>query len=169
MTLNHNIEKECWVIVTISYTPNTLLYLDVVEEALCFGWIDSTKKKNKESQLLQRLSPRTTKSSWTELNKQRVYRLETLGLMTEAGWKAMSNIDKQSFAIDKIIEDKLKEDDNVYENFMKFPELYRRIRIDTIQQVRNQPELYKKRLDKFLESTKNNKMYGAWNDNGRLV
>ncbi|MNP82243.1 hypothetical protein D3C76_1808220 [compost metagenome] len=52
---------------------------------------------------------------------------------------------------------------------MNFPELYRRIRIDTIQQVKNQQELFMKRLDKFIENTKQDKMYGSWNDNGRLI
>ena len=51
---------------------------------------------------------------------------------------------------------------------MKFPELYRRIRIDTIHQVKKEPELFIKRLEKFIENTKQGKMYGAWNDNGRL-
>ncbi len=57
----------------------------------------------------------------------------------------------------------------IYENFMNFPELYRRIRIDTIQQVRKQPDLFEKRLEKLIENTRNNKMYGSWNDDGRLI
>lgn len=52
---------------------------------------------------------------------------------------------------------------------MNFPELYRRIRIDTIQQVRKQPDLFEKRLEKLIENTRNNKMYGSWNDDGRLI
>lgn len=63
----------------------------------------------------------------------------------------------------------MKEDDQLYENFINFPELYRRIRIDTIQSNRNEPEIFNKRLDKFIENTRENKMYGQWNDNGRLI
>ena len=48
-----------------------LPYLDVVEEALCFGWIDSTLKKLPDGRLAQRISPRRKNSHWTELNKQR--------------------------------------------------------------------------------------------------
>ncbi|WP_207667888.1 YdeI/OmpD-associated family protein [Serpentinicella alkaliphila] len=44
---------------------------------------------------------------------------------------------------------------------MKFPELYRRIRIDTIQQMKNQSELFTKRLEKFIKNTKQGKMYGS--------
>lgn len=145
------------------------MYLDVVEEALCFGWIDGVKKKTTQNQLLQRLSPRSKKSSWTELNKERVRRLERLGLMTEGGRKVLPDISSNSFIIDKFIENRLKEDVLVYENFMSFPELYRRVRIDTIQQVKNDQDLYLKRLDKFIQNTKQNNMYGSWNDNGRLL
>lgn len=166
---NSSIETSCWVVVSIAPKADTLLYLDVVEEALCFGWIDGIKKKNSENQLVQRLSPRSKKSSWTELNKERVRRLEKLGLMTDEGRKVLPDMSSNSFVIDKVIEKKLKEDVLVYKNFMNFPELYRRVRIDTIQQVKNQQELFMKRLDKFIENTKQDKMYGSWNDNGRLI
>ncbi|WP_238904977.1 YdeI/OmpD-associated family protein [Clostridium sp. YIM B02506] len=166
---NSSIETSCWVVVSIVPKSDTLLYLDVVEEALCFGWIDGIKKKNSENQLVQRLSPRSKKSSWTELNKERVRRLEKLGLMTDEGRKVLPDMSSNSFVIDKFIEEKLKEDELVYKNFMNFPELYRRVRIDTIQQVKNQHELFMKRLDKFIENTKQDKMYGSWNDNGRLI
>ncbi|MEW9124142.1 MAG: YdeI/OmpD-associated family protein [Thermotaleaceae bacterium] len=80
----------------------------------------------------------------------------------------LPDMSSNAFIIDEVIEKRLKEDDQTFENFMKFPELYRRIRIDTIRQVKNQPELFIKRLDKFIDHTKQGKMYGAWNDNGRL-
>lgn len=42
---NCKIEKFCWVLVSMKPTPDMLLYLDAVEEALCFGWIDGVKRK----------------------------------------------------------------------------------------------------------------------------
>lgn len=166
---NSMTEKYCWVVVSKKPTPNTLLYLDAVEEALCFGWIDGTKKKVSESVQAQRLSPRRKKSTWTELNKERVRRLEKLGLMTAAGRKVLPDMSYDSFTIDPIIEQRLYEDEQVYENFTKFPELYKRIRIDTIQSYKNQPDLFNYKLEKFITNTKENKMYGQWNDNGRLT
>ena len=68
-----------------------LPYLDVIEEALCFGWIDSTLKKLPDGRLVQRLSPRRKNSHWTELNKQRCQELENRGLMTPAGKDALDN------------------------------------------------------------------------------
>ncbi|GAB2318036.1 hypothetical protein IRB23SM22_02940 [Alkalibacterium sp. s-m-22] len=89
--------------------------------------------------------------------------------MKEEGLNSLPDMRLESFAIDKGIDLLLKADDQTYQNFINFPELYRRIRLDTIQTYKNQPELYIKRLNKFLEQTKENKMYGQWNDNGRLI
>ena len=61
-----------------------LWYLDAVEEALCFGWIDSTVKTI-DGVTLQRFGKRVKNSQWTELNKERCRRLEALGLMTDSG------------------------------------------------------------------------------------
>lgn len=162
-------EKSCWVLVSMMPAPDQLLYLDAVEEALCFGWIDGVKKKISDTELAQRLSPRSKKSSWTELNKERVRRLEKLGFMRDEGRRVLPDMDHGSFRIDKDIEQRLKEEKVVYKNFMEFPELYTRVRIDTIQSNRNHPELFKSRLDKFITNTRENKMYGQWNDHGRLV
>lgn len=162
-------EKCCWVVVSMKPHPDTLLYLDAVEEALCFGWIDGVKKKISETEMAQRLSPRGQKSSWTELNKERANRLEKLGLMTDEGRRVLPVGDRHSFRIDREIEQRLQEEKQVYDNYTAFPDLYKRVRIDTIQSMKNQPELFRSRLDKFIENTRENKIYGQWHDNGRLL
>ena len=83
---NHASAKKCWVVMSRAKNPvGVLPYLDVVEEALCFGWIDSTMKRLPDGRLAQRLSPRRKKSHWTELNKERCRRLIQEGKMTDAG------------------------------------------------------------------------------------
>ena len=83
---NHASAKECWVVMSRAKNPvGVLPYLNVVEEALCFGWIDSTMKRLPDGRLAQRLSPRRKKSHWTELNKERCRRLIQEGKMTDAG------------------------------------------------------------------------------------
>ena len=85
---NHNTEKCCWVVTYRSKCPPewpAIPYIEVVEEALCFGWIDSTLKRLPDGRLAQRLSPRRLKSHWTQLNMDRCVDLEDRGLMTEAG------------------------------------------------------------------------------------
>ncbi|MBO7502394.1 MAG: hypothetical protein J6T32_04160 [Paludibacteraceae bacterium] len=88
---NHATAKDCWVTCFRTKIPRTdcIPYLDVVEEALCFGWIDSTQKRLPDGRMAQRLSPRRKGSHWTELNKQRCAELERRGLMTAAGRSAM--------------------------------------------------------------------------------
>ena len=92
---NHSKEKECWVVMSRSKTPppGVLPYIDVVEEALCFGWIDSTLKKLPDGRLAQRLSPRRKNSHWTKLNMDRCMDLEDRGLMTQAGREAYQKIE----------------------------------------------------------------------------
>lgn len=166
---NSTTEKCCWVIVSVTERPGVLLYLDAVEEALCFGWIDGIMKKIPDGEVAQRLSPRKKKSNWTELNKERVRRLDKLGLMTQQGLDVLPDMRPESFVVDLEVEARLKQDPQVYANFMNFPELYRRIRIDNIQGYKDYDrELFNKRLDKLIQNTRSNKMYGQWNDNGRL-
>ena len=87
---NHNEEKCCWVVTYRGKRPEwpAIPYIEVVEEALCFGWIDSTLKRLPDGRLAQRLSPRRAKSHWTQLNMDRCVDLEDRGLMTEAGRQA---------------------------------------------------------------------------------
>ena len=89
---NHNTEKGCWVVTYRSKCPPewpAIPYIEVVEEALCFGWIDSTLKRLPDGRLAQRLSPRRLKSHWTQLNIDRCVDLEDRGLMTEAGKRVL--------------------------------------------------------------------------------
>ena len=65
-------------------------YPDAVEEAICFGWIDSTNTILDEERGLQLYTPRRGKSSWTRLNRQRAADMETAGLMTEPGRRAIA-------------------------------------------------------------------------------
>ena len=82
---NHDKEKCCWVVTYRGKcAPQwpAVQYVEVVEEALCFGWIDSTLKRLPDGRLVQRLSPRRPKSHWTQLNIDRCAELEARGLMT---------------------------------------------------------------------------------------
>ena len=142
-------------------------YIDAVEEALCFGWIDSSQKVI-DGVRYQRFSPRRKGSVWTELNKERVRRLEKLNLMTEAGREVLPDMNDE-FKMDKEIEKALKKE-NALDNFNAFPELYKKIRVYNINFYKKRlPETYKKALSHLVEETKKNKMYGEWNDYGRLL
>lgn len=168
---NYEIQKECWVIVKRNKPQNddTFWYIDAVEEALCFGWIDSTVKKLDNGITIQRLSPRKKGSIWSELNKERCRRMEKLGKMIQAGKKVLPDMSEKGFNIDIDILEALKKDEIVWATFHKFSSLYQRVRIDTIQIKKKNPQLFQKRLEKLIENTKKGIMYGEWNDNGRLL
>ena len=168
---NYNKEDECCVVVKRGrpVDDGTFWYVDAVEEALCFGWIDSTTKKMDNGITAQRLAPRRKNSLWSELNKERCRRMERLGRMTDAGRAVLPDMSENGFVIDEVILAALQEDVEVWENFQSFPLLYQRVRIDTIQIKKKQPELFRSRLQKLLDNTKEGIMYGEWNDNGRLL
>lgn len=168
---NYNKENECWVVVKRGRPINngTFWYIDAVEEAMCFGWIDSTVKKMDNGITAQRLAPRKQGSLWSELNKERCRRMERLGRMTDAGRAVLPDMSEKGFKIDSIILDALQSDAETWRNFQSFPPLYQRVRIDTIQIKKKQPELFQSRLKKFVDNTKSGIMYGEWNDNGRLL
>ena len=171
LMINHAKEKECWVIVKRGrpVDDTTFWYIDAVEEALCFGWIDSTTKKFETGVTAQRLAPRRNGSLWSELNKERCRRMERLGRMTDAGRAVLPDMTPNGFVIDDEILETLQADPQVWCNFQQFPELYQRVRIDTIQIKKKQRDLFESRLQKFLENTRLGIMYGEWNDNGRLL
>ena len=166
---NHDKEDECYVVLKYGkpIDEKSLWYLDAVEEALCFGWIDSSQKVI-DGIRHQRFSPRRKGSMWTELNKERVRRLEKLNLMTDAGRSVLPDMNEE-FIMDKDIEKLLKKE-NALNNFNSFPELYKKIRIYNINfyKKRNK-DTYEKSLKHFIEETKKNKMFGQWNDYGRLL
>ena len=84
---NHDTARQCWVLCSRSKVvpEGVLTYVDVVEEALCFGWIDSTVKSVSEGRVAQRLTPRQKNGHWTDLNKRRCADLIERGLMTPSG------------------------------------------------------------------------------------
>ena len=167
---NHATAQECWISVKRGRPANdgAFYYLDAVEEALCFGWIDSTQK-NVEGACLQRFSPRKPNSNWTELNKERVRRLEKLGLMTDAGRKVLPPMGPRSFRIDPDIEKALKQV-RCWKKFKSFPPLYQRVRASNVAFYKTRdPEAYDRALSNLLSHTIRGELYGEWNDYGRLL
>lgn len=166
---HHATDKECWIAVKRGKTPpaDSLWYLDAVEEALCFGWIDSTLKRI-DGVALQRFGPRTKNGRWTELNKARCRRLESLGLMTDSGRAVCPDLDAD-MVIDAEVTEAFQSNPTAWTNFLTFPALYRRVRIDNIQRNRNCSQIFISRLNKLIEASERGEMIGDWHDCGRLL
>lgn len=83
---NHAKKQSVWILFFKKHTGKTLLpYADAVEEALCFGWIDSLAKKLDEDRYIQKFTPRKKNSTWSLSNKKRARNMMRQGKMTEAG------------------------------------------------------------------------------------
>ena len=81
-----------WLISWKSATGKPAVgYDEAVEEALCFGWVDSLQRSIDDERSIQRFSPRKPKSRWSRSNKERVERLTAEGLMAPAGLAAIEN------------------------------------------------------------------------------
>ena len=166
---NHNKQDECFIECKkgkIKENNDIFYYIDAVYMALCFGWIDSTQKVINGIRY-QRFGPRKKKSHWSELNKACCKWLIENDLMTDDGLKCLPDLN-EAFEIDKDILKLLKKDKETWENYKNFPELYKRVRIGNIQREKKKSDAYNKALKHFLEETKDNNMYGDWDDNGRL-
>lgn len=148
--------------------PGIIRYLDAVEEALCYGWIDSSTKSI-DGVFYQRFSPRRKSGEFSALNWARCQRLEKLGLMTDAG-RAVIPADIERRLIPKAdIIAALKADPIVWKNFKSFPPLYQSIRIWNIERSRKNPAVFNRMLSNLIAHTRKGKMYGDWNDGGRLL
>ena len=168
---NASTETEMYLRINRSWTPkeNIIMYVDAVEEALCFGWIDSTNRKI-GGVAYSRFSPRRKNSNWTELNKARCRRLINLGLMTEAGMSVLPDLDISHFKIDDWILSQLQADAKAWKFLQTCPQLFVRVRIDNIRFYENikRHEDAQRQLDKLISSVRCGKIYGEWNDRGRL-
>jgi uncharacterized protein YdeI (YjbR/CyaY-like superfamily) len=119
---HHRTERGVWVASwrKAAGLP-TVPYERLVEEALCFGWIDSTVNTLDDARSLQLMTPRKPKSGWTRVNRQRVAELEAQGRMTDAGRKAVEVAKANGWwALSDSVED-LIEPDDLAESLDAFP------------------------------------------------
>jgi uncharacterized protein YdeI (YjbR/CyaY-like superfamily) len=154
-------EKEIWLVYPkkASGKPR-ILYNDAVEEALCFGWIDSTTKRIDDASYAQRFSPRNPKSPYSEANKQRLRVLVKQGKVIPSVKAAIEGILDEEFVVPTDILEALKANSEAWDNFQMFSLEYGRIRIAFIESARNRPDEFKKRLNHFVIMTGKNKQFG---------
>ena len=167
---NHQNKTEIWLQLFKKATGKpTLPYDDMVEECLCFGWIDGIVKKYDEDSRVQRITPRRAKKSHlSELNRQRFWKLQHLGLITPAGYHP-SIIEQigsptEPLAIPSWIEEQLQIEAEVWESFQAFGHFYKRLKIGWIKEAGTSksrlPEA-KRRLGHLVKMTKAGKEYGT--------
>jgi uncharacterized protein YdeI (YjbR/CyaY-like superfamily) len=156
---NFNIENEVWLVYAKkSSGEQRIKYNDAVEEALCFGWIDSTNKTLDKDHTIQRFTLRQTKSSYSQANKERLKCLAENNLIHHSVLKTVQEIISKEYVFPLDILDEIKKDKTAWSNYIKFSEPYKRIRIAYIDSARKRPEEFTKRLTNFIQKTQNNKL-----------
>jgi len=161
---NFQTEKEIWLIYPKkSSKKERIAYNDAVEEALCYGWIDSTVKSYDEHQYMQRFTPRNPKSTYSQSNKERIQWLYAQNMLHPSIKETIiSHIIDEEFVFPEDIMEVLRKDPVVWENYQQFSASYKRIRIAYIDSARTCRDEFNKRLGNFIKNTKHNKLIGGF-------
>ena len=166
---NHETAGEIWLIYYKKASGKRRVpYNDAVDEALCYGWIDSLLKPIDADRYAQRFSPRRPTSRLSAMNRERVRRLIASGRMTRFGLESIKHaFDHKSdtkprpkWEVPNDILRRLKRDRTVWRNFQRFPASYQRIRIGWIVAARRRRDVFEQRLGYFLKMTARNKRFG---------
>jgi len=158
---NFEKEREIWFVFPMKASgEKSLSYNDAVEEALCFGWIDSTIRNIDPLHRAQRFTPRKKGSSYSRANIERMIWLEKQGLLHSSVRSEVLDIIQSPYEFPADIIEALQKDETIWAHYSAFPEAYKRIRVAYIDAARSRPQEFQKRLSSFLRKTKENKMMG---------
>jgi uncharacterized protein YdeI (YjbR/CyaY-like superfamily) len=159
---NHSSEGEVWLIYYKKHTGEpTISYEDAVEEAICFGWIDTTVRRLDDERYAQKFTPRRPKSKWNKRNIQRARKMIREGRMTESGLKIFNERREYEEIVETLeippdLKKALKEDKLAWKNFNSFAPSYRRMYIYYITSAKRD-ETRKKRIYQVVKQSKENK------------
>jgi uncharacterized protein YdeI (YjbR/CyaY-like superfamily) len=160
---NFNIESEVWLVYAKKSTgKQRIQYNDAVEEALCFGWIDSTNKTLDKNHTIQRFTPRQAKSGYSQPNIERLKWLAEKNLIHKSFLKTVQEIISEVYVFPLDILDEIKKNKTAWKNYKDFYDSYKRIRISYIDSARKRPEEFAKRLINFIQKTQDNKLISGF-------
>jgi uncharacterized protein YdeI (YjbR/CyaY-like superfamily) len=158
---NYKTEPEIWLVYPKKATGEPrIVYNDAVEEALCFGWIDSIIKKLDDDHTVQRFSPRKPKAKYSQANIERLRTLAARKKVIKEVANTLEDVLNAEFVIPSDILKAIQANKEAWKNFQQFSDSYVRIRVAFIDGARNRPEEFQKRLKNFIQLTEKNKMFG---------
>ena len=162
-------ESEIWLVYFKAGTGKpTISYEDSLEEALCFGWVDSLIQKIDEEKYARKFTPRKLGSKWSELNKHLVAKLNEQGSMTEAGMakvefsleEAPSNRPKRpELPLPDWLKEGLMTSPQAWENFSKLSPSHQRNYILWVSDAKRE-ETRQKRIKEAIERLERNERLG---------
>jgi uncharacterized protein YdeI (YjbR/CyaY-like superfamily) len=171
---NHAAKKEVWLIYYKRHTSKpSISYDDSVEEALCFGWVDSIIMRIDDEKFARKFTPRTGRSRWSGANRERVEKMIREGKMTEAGLarvkKAKDNGEwfetpisaryKRELLIPTYLRDALAVNRKASDNFNRLAESYKRNFVGWIDSAKKE-ETRRKRLQEAISLLERNRKLG---------
>jgi uncharacterized protein YdeI (YjbR/CyaY-like superfamily) len=168
---NHQQKVGVWLIRYKKPDPRHVSWSDAVDEALCFGWIDSLPRKLDDQRSMLLVTPRKPKSAWSGINKEKVERLTAVGRMTDAGLKVVANakasgtwhklvaVERLEMPLDLV--DAFVASKTAKKNFDAFPPSAKRGILDWISQAKR-PETRAARIAETVEKAKNNIRANHW-------
>lgn len=159
---NHARKKEIWLVMHAKASIETsVAYNDAVDEALCFGWIDSTVKRVGALSRAQRFTPRRQGSPVSEMNKARARRLVRERRMTPAGRGALGTaLKREPLVVAPDVRRALRAEPGAWSRFERLPVAYKRIRLGFIEGARGRPLVFATRLRYFVRMTAQGKRFG---------
>jgi uncharacterized protein YdeI (YjbR/CyaY-like superfamily) len=166
---NHQTPKEVWLIYYKRHTAkSTIPYDHAVEEALCFGWIDSIIKRIDDQTYARKFTPRKAKSTWSQLNIRRARKMMQEGKMTKAGLTLFKEIDKKGLkpeprkkrsVLPSDLKQALAANKKAWENFTNFAPSYKRLYVGWIMAAKRS-ETREKRIKQTVKWAAENKKPG---------
>ncbi len=134
---NHTLEGGIYLIFyKLSSGKETMRWEEAVQEALCFGWIDSTVKKLDEERRRQLFTQRKRGSTWSKVNKNYIEKLIAKGLMHEAGLSKVNTAkidgswtildDVENLIIPKDLQDVFNENSKAFDHYQAFSKTYKK-------------------------------------------
>jgi uncharacterized protein YdeI (YjbR/CyaY-like superfamily) len=171
---NYDCRKKVWLIYYKKHSGKpSIPYDDSVEEALCFGWVDSIIRKIDDEKFARKFTPRTSRSTWSETNKKRVKKMVAEGKMTEAGMKVIreskrsgewfknpvSASYKGKLEVPPYLKDALTPNKKALNNFNRLAGSYKRDFVAWIDSARKE-ETRKRRLTEAIRLLERNQKLG---------
>ncbi len=163
--LSENFEtaKEIWFVFPVKDSGEPALsYNDAVEEALCFGWIDSTAKRLDDTHQIRHFTPRRKGSPYSRANIERLIWLDSQGLIHPKVRPSVAGLIEEEFVFPEDILDSIRENGDAWKYYQELSLPYRRIRIAYIDAARDRPEEFRKRLDNFISVTAKGRIIGGY-------
>lgn len=160
---NHQSKQSVWLVFyTKKSNVPTINWSEAVDEALCFGWIDSTKKAIDEFSFMQFFSKRKPNSTWSKINKEKVQQLIENGQMTQAGldiietakqngsWTILDDVEE--LKIPKDLEKAFENHNGSEEYFLSLSKSVRKMMLQWLV-LAKRPETRQKRINEIIENS----------------